>query len=372
MQLTNSGDPRLQELFGPDAAAAAGIRPVVRLPRSALPGWAIAASAILAAMLLFWILDSRRGVQSAPEVRPRTDVELFSPAPPPLYIPPAPVPLQLQQASLPAPQAAFPAPAPRAATIAAPPPPQIVYQQPTPQQQLLPPVEPPRNSPGSALVIDTTAPAASAPAAPGAAGAVATGQPPRGGGRARASTFANPSNTVAQGALIPAVLETAFNSTSAGLARAIVSRDVRGFDGTKILVPRGSRLIGEYQADAALGQKRALITWTRLIRPDGVTIDLDSPATDNLGRGGVAASVNTHFWERFGNALLRSAVDIGTGFANRAARGPVVVAVPGSAQAIANPSETERYVPTLSVPAATSISVFVARDLEFPESRRSR
>lgn len=169
--------------------------------------------------------------------------------------------------------------------------------------------------------------------------------------------------------MIPAVLETAFDSTSSGLARAIVSRDVRGFDGKKVLIPRGSRLVGEYGKEVAGGQNRAIITWTRLVRPDGVTIALDSPATDTLGRGGVRASVNTHFWTRLGDALLGSAASIGTGIASRAATGSVIVAMPGSIQQPTTPMSSAQLTPTLRVRAGTGISIFVARDLEFPDSR---
>ncbi len=87
--------------------------------------------------------------------------------------------------------------------------------------------------------------------------------------------FANRATTVPQGTLISAVLETAFDSTRTGFARALVQRDIRGFDGTQVLIPRGSRLIGEYATDNAPGQKRAMIAWSRLIRPDGITIEID-------------------------------------------------------------------------------------------------
>src|SRR5207253_2776020 len=143
--------------------------------------------------------------------------------------------------------------------------------------------------------------------------------------RMQASAFANRSMTVPQGYLIPAVLETGFDSTKAGFARAIVSRDVHGFDGRNVLIPRGSRLLGEYKSTIAQGQKRAVITWTRLIRPDGMTIMMDSPAVDTLGRGGIPASVNTHFFARLGNALLQSTFAIGQALAGRSATGPVFV-----------------------------------------------
>jgi len=162
------------------------------------------------------------------------------------------------------------------------------------------------------------------------------------------------------------VLETAFDSTRAGFARAIVSRDVRGFDGSKVLIPRGSRLVGQYLSDASVGQKRAVISWTRLIRPDGAIVAIESPAVDPLGRGGVRASVNNHIPERLFDALLQSTFQIGAALATRATTGSVVVALPNSLQGAAGPqAASATIVPTLKVPAATSISIFVARDLEF-------
>jgi type IV secretion system protein VirB10 len=364
MSAGDIGDPRLQELFGPEAAVAAGVRPVVRLARSGLSGWTIAAFAIAAAILLFWLLESRRQVQPEPQVRPRGDAATFSPEPPPLYIPPAPPPRpDAGQVAAPPPAHAPPAPETRPQVLP-PQAPRVIYQQPLPQPAPTPP-RAAQPSTGPALVIDTGAPAASQAGAGAATASAAPGS--QWGGRARAGTLANRSNTVPQGAMIPAVLETAFNSTSAGLARAIVSRDVRGFDGSRVLIPRGSRLIGEYGKEVAAGQNRAAITWTRLVRPDGVTVALDSPATDTLGRSGVRARVDTHFWTRLGDALLGSAAAIGSGLATRAATGSVIVSMPGAVQQSANPAQSNQVTPTLNVRAGTSISIFVARDLEFQD-----
>src|SRR3546814_3658585 len=137
--------------------------------------------------------------------------------------------------------------------------------------------------------------------------------------RSRSGSMSNRSTTVPQGTLIPAVLETAFNSTGSGFARALVQRDIYGFDGARVLIPRGSRLIGEYASDTSPGQKRAFVTWTRLIRPDGVTIALASPTTDPVGVGGVRAKVDSHFFERFAGSFLQSAMLIGGNLAARSA-----------------------------------------------------
>lgn len=185
------------------------------------------------------------------------------------------------------------------------------------------------------------------------------------GASATITRLANPSTTIPQGALIQAVLETALDSSRPGFARAVVSRDVRSFDGTKILIPRGSRLFGEYKADLVDGQNRAFVLWQKLTRPDGVQIAIESPAADPLGRAGIKGKVNTHFFERFAGSILQSALDIGVGIATRSAsNGTVIVGLPGSSQTTINPVQTN-IKPTLKVRHGTSVSVFVARDLDF-------
>jgi type IV secretion system protein VirB10 len=379
-------DPRIANPPPPaEEVAQAGVRPVVALPRSGLPPAAIVAGIVVAAIILFIILDSRRRSQAAPAVEV-SGAGTVAPPPPTLFIPPAPPPPVMVAA--PVPVRAERPPAPAARTYTPPPQPEIRYipqavqPQPSYPSYTPPPPPPPplRTSNSPTLVIDTSV----APAG----GQAGDGPGPGGGdrstiggnlgsgqsvGRARSGVFANRSTTVAQGALIPAVLETAFDSRRPGFARAIVSRDVRGFDGTRVLVPRGSRLTGEYRSDIQPGQKRALINWTRLIRPDGVTIALASPAADTLGRGGVRGDYNSHFFQRFAGAILQSALDIGVNVASRAAAGDVIVALPGSTQNTSRGLlESARILPSLTVPAGTSISVFVARDLDFSSAERSR
>jgi type IV secretion system protein VirB10 len=368
-------DPRLAGWSPAEGAAEADMRPLVAPPRSGPRAAFIVAAIVIAAIILFLLLDSRRRSQVEPAVKVTGPESAGTAAPPPaLYIPPtgpadgqlvAPVPVIVQAPPAPPQRVALP-------QYTAPAEPAVRYYQPPPPPNLPPPPQRVSNSP--AVVMDSTGgsgpPVADGPgqgdgdgqASPGGA----TGAAGQSGGRVRASMFANRSTTVVLGTLIPAVLETAFDSRRAGFARAIVSRDVRGFDGTRVLIPRGSRLTGEYRSDIQPGQKRALINWTRLIRPDGVTIAIGSPSADTLGRGGVKGDYNSHFFERFAGAILQSALQIGVNLASQSANGDnVIIAVPGTIQNSV-PSFTEtRIVPTLKVPAGTSISVFVARDLDF-------
>jgi type IV secretion system protein VirB10 len=370
-----SGDPRVA-LPRPGEES---VLPVVALPRSG-PGWPVIAVAIvIAALLLFAILESRRRAAQAPDTAVAESLAA-RPAPPPLVLPPElpPVPVYEIAPTTPLPPPPAPAPAPRIVYVPQPAP---VPQAP----QLVVPQAPPRTSTDPTLVVDTTtgaAVAAPAPAqgegaaaGPAAAGDAASALPgaSQQTGRVRTGVLANRATTVPQGTLIQAVLETAFDSTRPGYARAIVSRDVRGFDGSRILIPRGSRLIGEYRSEVAPGQRRALINWFRLIRPDGVTIAIGSPAADPLGRGGVRANVNTHFFERFAGAILQSALDIGVNLASQAGNGTVIIGVPGSFQNTTSQIlQPAPIMPTLTVPQGRSVSIFVARDLDFTGTENRR
>lgn len=224
------------------------------------------------------------------------------------------------------------------------------------------------------MVLDNTATrsAAAAPAATGEEGAERAGGEAReafalsAGGQAgpvRATRPGNLSATIVEGTIIPAVLETALNSDLPGQARAIVSRDVRSFDGAAVLIPRGSRLVGQYRS-ATAGQSRVLVAWSRLIRPDGVSIDLASPAIDASGAAGVTGDVDRHFFRRFGSTLLQSLVGVLPGLATG---GSPTVVIGGHAQSAAGEAmqSDSRIAPTIRVPIGTPIQVFTARDLSF-------
>ncbi len=125
----------------------------------------------------------------------------------------------------------------------------------------------------------------------------------------QATQLRNLSTLIAQGELISGILETAIQSDLPGMLRAITSDDVYSFDGSNLLIPKGTRLVGEYRSSVKQGQSRVFVIWTRLIRPDGVSINIGSIGTDALGRSGLSGAVNTHFMKRFGSSILLSMID---------------------------------------------------------------
>jgi type IV secretion system protein VirB10 len=177
-----------------------------------------------------------------------------------------------------------------------------------------------------------------------------------------------------QGKFIDAVAETAMNSDLPGQVRALVSYDVYAESGRRVMLPRGTRLIGEYNTAIAKGQERLFVVWTRAIRPDGIDIALLSGGTDPLGRAGLPGEVDNHFWTIFGTSALLSIIGAGAATAgvntgqdqlNSAAiyRAAVAASFNRSAGRV-----LDQYVdikPTITIANGETLKIFVARDLDF-------
>lgn len=114
-----------------------------------------------------------------------------------------------------------------------------------------------------------------------------------------------------KGKIIEVITETAINSDHPSEVRAIVTRDVYAESGKLILVPKGTRVFGEFTVSIEAGYGRVDIKWNRMDLATGYTITLDSPAVDSLGRSGVQAVVDNKYKEQMANAILSSAFSIG-------------------------------------------------------------
>jgi type IV secretion system protein TrbI len=95
--------------------------------------------------------------------------------------------------------------------------------------------------------------------------------------------------------VLPAVLITGIDSDGPAQVLAQVAQNVYDTaSGRYLLIPQGSRVIGEYAMGARAGQRRIVISWKRLVLPDTASIDLPSvPATDAAGYGGLADQVDS-------------------------------------------------------------------------------
>jgi len=143
---------------------------------------------------------------------------------------------------------------------------------------------------------------------------------------------------------------------------------VRGYDNSTVLIPKGSKLVGEYKSAVSPGQSRAFVVWTRLLTPEGVSIDLGSPGADELGRGGLAGETNTHFLRRFSSSILTSVITAGLAVAasGGGSSTAIILNSPATTTGATAPLARDLDIPdTISVKQGAAIRVFVAKDLDF-------
>ena len=182
------------------------------------------------------------------------------------------------------------------------------------------------------------------------------------------------------GAVIPALLLSAMESELPGTIIAQVSQDV--FDtatGDYLLIPQGSRLIGEYSNAIQYGQARIFVAWQRIIYPDGSALDIGAmPGADEQGEAGFNDKVDNHFLRIFGSAILMSAVTAATNWATNhnqagfnsngySASSAISEAVGQQlGQATAHLLEKNLSIaPTLQIRPGYRFFVIVTRDLQF-------
>ena len=173
---------------------------------------------------------------------------------------------------------------------------------------------------------------------------------------------------IAEGKMLAATLETALSSDLPGKLRAVVTSDVWSEDGSRKLILKGSRLIGDYRSGLVRGQTRVFVIWTRLLEPDGTDVAIGSPGTDDLGRAGLTGDIDQHFVERFGAAFLLPLI----GSATTASQGGntfVINTSQGFGQVAQDSLQDSINIPpTIYVDQGSPVQVFVARDLVFGPS----
>lgn len=172
-----------------------------------------------------------------------------------------------------------------------------------------------------------------------------------------------------KGSFIDCTLETAIDSTLPGMTTCVVATDTFGADGSVVLLERGTRLVGETRGEVQQGTARIFVLWTEARTPTGVVVPLDSPGTDELGRSGLAGTVDRHFWERFGSAILITAIDgaVQAAVQPAAGSGGTVIYNPSTSQEVLTEvlKSTLNIAPTVRKSQGDRIQVLVARDVDF-------
>ncbi len=163
-------------------------------------------------------------------------------------------------------------------------------------------------------------------------------------------------------------------SEMAGMASCVLSQNVYSDNGRVLLLERGSEATGEYVAAMTQGQRRLFVLWTRIKTPNGVVINLNSPAADGLGTAGMGGYVDNHWWERIGGAFLLSLVQDAIAYKTAKEAGgngtQSVALFQNSTETGSNLAEkvlenTINIKPTLYKNQGDRGSIYVARDLYF-------
>jgi type IV secretion system protein VirB10 len=193
-----------------------------------------------------------------------------------------------------------------------------------------------------------------------------------------AQPLTDPDTLMTQGTFIRCVLQTRIITDYPGFASCIVTEPVYSFTGRRLLLPKGSKVIGKYGNGGV--SARVAVIWDRIITPNGIDIDMKSPGVDDLGGAGYEGYVDSHWPSRIGAALLVSIVSDAFSY-EAAEHGPktasvtngVVVETPFQSntastlqqlagQAVRNSANRPA---TITINQGTIVDIYVAKDVDF-------
>ena len=189
---------------------------------------------------------------------------------------------------------------------------------------------------------------------------------------------------VKAGTVIPAALLTAIDSDLPGEIIAQVTQPVYDHvTGRVVLIPQGSRLIGQYDSQIAYGQERALIAWNRIVMPNGRAINIGAMEGADLGgASGLHDKVDSHFWQLARGIALSTVFSVGAASAQDAsARSSGSLVINSAGSGVANEAtqvgqeistrDLNRQ-PTLTVRAGWPLRVLVNKDMVLEPSLNPR
>ena len=172
------------------------------------------------------------------------------------------------------------------------------------------------------------------------------------------------------GSVIPAALITGIRSDLPGQITAQVTQHIYDSPtGSILLVPQGTRIIGEYYNDVAFGQRRILLVWNRLIFPNGRSIVLErQPGADTQGYAGLEDGVDYHWWDLMKAAGLSTLLAVGVEL-TMDDDDRLIQAIRSGAQESINDAGQQivqrqmQVAPTLTIRPGFPVRVIVTRDL---------
>jgi type IV secretion system protein VirB10 len=192
--------------------------------------------------------------------------------------------------------------------------------------------------------------------------------------RVAATTLGNRSLTLPKGTAFTCALKTRIVSATSGFVGCQVQRNIYSDDGRVLLIERGSHMDGEYRITSVRpGTVRVPVLWTRIRTPNGVTVDIDSPGTGQLGESGIDGYVDNRWGSRIGAAMLLSLIDdsvkliIQNQASDRQADTIVLPSTTGNTSKLAEKvlESTISIPPLIYQNQGGIVGVYVARDVDF-------
>ena len=178
-----------------------------------------------------------------------------------------------------------------------------------------------------------------------------------------------------EGTVLETLLINRLNGTFSGPVNCLVTNDIYSHDGQHVLIPAGTKVLGEAKKVEAFGQQRLAVFFHRLIMPDGFSVTLDQfKGLNQIGETSLRDKVNNHYLQIFGASLaigvLGGIAQAGTG--NVYTNSTFDQARAGFGSSLANSSmqildKFLNVLPTVTIREGNRVKVYLAGDLLLPD-----
>jgi type IV secretory pathway VirB10-like protein len=191
-------------------------------------------------------------------------------------------------------------------------------------------------------------------------------------------------HVIFEGTVLESVLVNRLNGDFAGPVICQISNDVYSHDHSQLLIPAGTRVLGETKKVSDVGQARLAVVFHRLIMPDGYAVDLDqAPGLNQIGETAIKDKVNNHYFKIFGSSIAVGAI---AGLASIGSNNSAVTGLPtsnvsayreGVSGSLSQSSLRilDRFLnipPTITIREGHRVRIFLTQDLQVPAYAQHR
>lgn len=190
----------------------------------------------------------------------------------------------------------------------------------------------------------------------------------------------NPDTLLMRGTYLRCALETRIITDVPGFTSCVLTSPVYSMNGRRLLLPKGSKLLGSYGATSS-ARNRIAVVWDRIVTPTGVDVSMSSPGIDNLGGAGHPGDYDAHWASRITSAMLISLMSDAFKYAAQKHGPPTTITYPSgivieqpfesntaksiqdlAAQAL---EESGNRKPTVTINQGMIVTVYVSKDVDF-------